>query len=80
MYNPRTQKPRGFGFVTFAEEQASELVLSMEHHIDNKKVSIYIYLNITVLADTANTEVAIEFFRLARSICDNKWIASIFSR
>lgn len=38
MYNPRTQKPRGFGFVTYEIIEDAEAILSMEHVIDGKKV------------------------------------------
>ena len=38
MYNPKTQKPRGFGFVTFKYSDEADKVITAEHVIDEKKV------------------------------------------
>ena len=40
MYNPKTQKPRGFGFVTFKYSDVADKVIMTEHVIDEKKVYV----------------------------------------
>jgi len=39
MTDPITDKPRGFGFVTFEDPSIVESVCSQEHILDAKKVS-----------------------------------------
>ncbi|XP_067952167.1 DAZ-associated protein 1-like isoform X2 [Watersipora subatra] len=40
MVNPKTGKPRGFGFVTFTSDETEHLILSQEHVIDGKEVDV----------------------------------------
>ena len=39
MTDPITDKPRGFGFVTFEDQSIVESVCSQEHILDAKKVN-----------------------------------------
>ncbi len=42
--NPNTQKSRGFGFVTFSDPNAVDLVLKQEHYLDGRRVCFYFKL------------------------------------
>ena len=54
MKNPQTGKSRGFGFVTFRDPSAVDIVLSAgKHSIDGRTVSIVNFIN-TIL-DTSNS-------------------------
>lgn len=45
MLDKHTGRPRGFGFITFADPVAADAVLEEEHIIDGRVVTFYILLH-----------------------------------
>lgn len=52
MTDPITDKPRGFGFVTFEDPSIVESVCSQEHILDAKKVSCTKHAGVMILTST----------------------------